>query len=52
MQLPVHKIMELEPPARNKGRGGRKSLADLVRTAVLLGAEALPHLRHTGRMGG
>ena len=43
MQLPVRKIAELNPPA-NK-RHGRVALVSLVQTAVLLGAEALPHLR-------
>ena len=45
MQLPVRKIAELNPAADKRGRHGRVALVRLVQTAVLLGAEALPHLR-------
>jgi DUF2934 family protein len=46
MQLPVHKIAEMEPPRRDKRGRGTKSLIDLVHAAIVLRVEALPHLKH------
>jgi hypothetical protein len=45
MQLPTEKIAELSPPRTKQGRITTKSLAGVVQTAVLLGANALPHLQ-------
>jgi len=49
LQLPVSKIAELEPTGGEKGRTHRKSLINLVRTAVLLGAPGLAQLGQWGR---
>ena len=45
MQLPVRQIAELQPPKSELGRARRPSLVALVHAALLLGAEALPHIR-------
>jgi hypothetical protein len=45
VQLPVQKIAELDttPPKRKEKR--KLALVNLVQAAMLLGAEALPHLK-------
>ena len=45
MQLPVRKIAELNPAGRKRERHGKVALVSLVHTALVLGAEALPHLK-------
>jgi hypothetical protein len=46
MQLPVRKIADLEPPKTRRGRAAKTSLVSFVHAAVLLGANAVPHLKH------
>ena len=47
LQLPVHKIAEMEPPApASRHRNSRKmALVGLVQSAMLISAEAWPHLK-------
>jgi hypothetical protein len=45
MQLPVDKIAELPAPKAKQGGIAKKSLAGVVQTAVLLGANAMPHFK-------
>lgn len=35
LQLPVHKLVELEPPAHTKGKPQKKSVIELVRAAMV-----------------
>lgn len=35
MQLPVEKIAELDPPPRTTGKRGRRTLVEVVRSALL-----------------
>jgi hypothetical protein len=46
MQLPIRKIAKLEsaPPKRKEAR--KLALVNLIQAALLLGAEALPHLKN------
>lgn len=44
MQLPIRKIAELEPPKAAKNKRFKKTLVAVVQAALILGAEALPHL--------
>jgi len=45
VQMPIQKIAKLDavPPKRKEGR--KLALVNLVQAAMLLGAEALPHLK-------
>ena len=45
MQLPVRKIAELEPPRTKSNKIRKASLVSFVHAAVLVGANALPHLK-------
>ena len=45
MQLPIRKIAELNPTQAKRKGAERTSLVNLVQAALILGAEALPHLR-------
>jgi hypothetical protein len=45
MQLPVRKIADLEPPKAKRGTTAKASLVSFVHAALLLGANAVPHLK-------
>ncbi len=46
LQLPVHKIAEIHPAPAGRQRNHRKmALVSLVQSAMLISAEAWPHLK-------
>jgi len=45
MQLPIQKIAKIEPAASRKKESRKLALVNLVQAALLLGVEALPHLK-------
>ena len=46
LQLPIHKIAEIDPALAGKQKRFRKTaLVSLVQAAMLIGSEAWPHLK-------
>jgi hypothetical protein len=45
MRLPIHKIAELRPPGPRKKNVARPALVSLVQAALLVGVEAIPHVK-------